>query len=118
MELAKKKCASCEKKGMKPFDGAQLKEYMNKVSGWILSNDAKKISKEYLFKDFIGSVDFINSVADIAEAEGHHPDIHIFYNKVLLELSTHSVGGLTENDFIVAEKIDEITSFFNLPPTP
>lgn len=104
-------CVPCEKKGVKPFDRAQAEEYMNNVSGWSLSDDAKKISKEYLFKDFIGSVDFINSVADVAEAEGHHPDIFIFYNKVRLELSTHSIGGLTENDFIVAAKMDEITKF-------
>jgi 4a-hydroxytetrahydrobiopterin dehydratase len=62
--------------------------------------------KEFKFVDFIGAINFVNLVADIAEEEGHHPDIHIFYNKVRLELSTHAIGGLSENDFILAAKID------------
>ncbi len=79
---------------------------MAKVSGWTLSDDVKQISKEYKFKDFLGAVNFVNKISEIAEEEGHHPDIHIFYNRVRLELSTHSIGGLSENDFILAAKID------------
>lgn len=105
-DLLKKKCVPCEGKGIKPFERAQAEEYMAQVSGWVLGEDAKKISKEYKFKDFIGAINFVNSVADIAESEGHHPDIHVKYNKVLLELSTHAIGGLSENDFIVAAKVD------------
>ncbi len=71
--------------------------------------EEKKISRNFKFKDFKESMRFVNEVADIAEGEGHHPDIHIYYNKVDIELITHEVGGLTENDFIVAAKIDRIT---------
>ena len=81
-------------------------DYMAEVPGWSLSEDIKKISKEYKFKDFIGAINFVERVADVAEMEDHHPDIHIHYNKVLLELWTHAIGGLSENDFIVAAKVD------------
>ncbi len=78
------------------------------MNGWTIDEKKQKIFKEYKFKDFIGAINFVNRISEIAEEEGHHPDIHIFYNKVLLELSTHSAGGLTEKDFALAEKIDEI----------
>lgn len=70
--------------------------------------DNKKIQKKFSFPDFLAAMTFVNRVADIAEQEGHHPDIHIFYNKVTIELSTHSIGGLSKNDFIVAAKIGGI----------
>lgn len=85
---------------------ADAQDYVDESHGWALGQDAKKISKEFKFKDFIGAINFVERVADVAEMEGHHPDIHIYYNKVLLELSTHSIGGLSENDFILAAKID------------
>lgn len=108
MNLLKKKCVPCEKKGMKPFDQKEAEDYVAETNGWSLSEDSKKISKEYKFQDFIGAVNFINLVADIAEEEGHHPDIFLHdYNKVLLALSTHAIGGLSENDFILSAKIDE-----------
>ncbi len=117
--LLKKKCVPCEKKGMKPLSRAYAQDYLDELHGWTLNWEANplasaglkalqtgKISKEFKFKDFIGAINFVERVADIAEMEGHHPDIHIRYNKVLLELWTHSIGGLSENDFIVAAKID------------
>ena len=104
--LTNKKCVPCEDKNIKPFDRTEAQDYIDEVPGWILDKDAKKISKEFTFKDFIGSMNFIGRVADIAEEEGHHPDMHIFYNKVTLELWTHAIGGLSQNDFIVAAKID------------
>ena len=103
--LLKKMCVACEK-GAKPLSRADAQDYTDEAFGWTLSVDAKKISKEYKFKDFIGAINFVERVADIAEMEGHHPDIHINYNKVLLELTTHAIKGLSENDFIVATKID------------
>lgn len=105
-DLLKKKCVPCEGKGIKPFTRMEAEDYLAQTSGWILDQDAKKISKEYKFKDFIGAINFVEKVAEIAEEEGHHPDIQIHYNKVLLELSTHAIGGLSENDFIIAAKID------------
>lgn len=92
--------------GVKPLSKADAEDYLDEISGWTLDEKAQKISKEFKFKDFIEAIDFVGRVADVAEEEGHHPDIHIFYNKVLLELSTHSIGGLSENDFILAAKID------------
>ncbi len=104
-DLLQKKCVPCEG-GVDPIDRAGAQKYLMQVPGWNLSEDAKKISKEYKFQDFIGAINFVNNVAEIAESENHHPDIKINYNKVLLELSTHAIGGLSENDFILAAKID------------
>lgn len=70
--------------------------------------EGKKLSRTFLFTDFVESVEFVHRVADLAEQEQHHPDIHIFYNKVIIDLWTHTVGGLSKNDFIVAAKIDSM----------
>ena len=70
----------------------------------------KKITRAWLFEDFVMAMKFVNQVAKLAEKQGHHPDITIWYNKVTLDLSTHSIKGLTENDFIVAAKIDGLIS--------
>ena len=105
MDLLKKKCVPCEG-GVGPLSRANAQGYLDKVSGWVMDEKGIKISKEFKFKDFIGAINFVERVADIAEIEDHHPDIHIHYNKVLLELWTHAIGGLSENDFIVAAKID------------
>ena len=110
-DLLKKKCIPCEKKGMKPFDKAEAEDYLAQTNGWTLAEEGHpqilKIQKEYKFQDFIGAVNFINLIADIAEEEGHHPDIFLHdYNKIVVTLSTHAIGGLSENDFILAAKID------------
>ncbi len=81
---------------------------LKETPNWVLATDAKKISREFQFKDFQEAMAFINKAAVLAENEGHHPDIHIFYNRVKLELSTHAVGGLSENDFILAAKINAL----------
>ncbi|MFA5931829.1 MAG: 4a-hydroxytetrahydrobiopterin dehydratase [Candidatus Paceibacterota bacterium] len=104
-DLLKKKCVPCEG-GMMPLSRADMQDYLDEVSGWTLDGDAKKIFKEFKFQDFIGAINFVERVADVAEMEEHHPDIQIHYNKVLLELTTHAIGGLSENDFILAAKID------------
>lgn len=86
---------------------------MGEVSAWVLDRDAKKISREFNFKDFKEAMHFVShDVTDIAEEEGHHPDIYIFYNRVSLELYTHAIGGLSENDFILAAKIDDAFTDF------
>ena len=108
MSLLQKKCKPCEDKNMKPLDKESAEELLREVSEWDMAKDGKKISREFKFRDFLGSMGFIDKVADIAEIEGHHPDIHIYYDKVVLDLSTHSIGGLSENDFIVAAKINAI----------
>jgi len=105
MDLLKKKCVPCEG-GAEPLSALQTKDYLDEVHGWTVTPDNKKITKDFKFSDFIGAINFVERVADVAEMEDHHPDIHVFYNKVQIELSTHAIDGLSENDFIVAAKID------------
>ena len=101
------KCVPCEG-GTPPLSMEKVDEYIAQLnSDWqVIEN--KKIRRDFQFKDFKESIEFVKKVADIAESEGHHPDIYIFYNKVILELSTHAIGGLSDNDFIVAAKIDRV----------
>lgn len=105
--LNKKHCVPCEG-GMPPLDHEYVQKYAAQVPEWNVSDDEKKITREFAFKDFVEAMKFVNAVAAVAEAEAHHPDIYIFYNKVRFELSTHAMNGLSENDFILAAKIDEI----------
>jgi len=91
---------------MEPLKQEEVFGLMEQIDGWNVDGDFKVIFKEFKFKDFIGATNFVNQIAEIAEEEGHHPDIHIFYNKVVLELTTHAIKGLSENDFILAAKID------------
>ncbi len=107
-KLKDKRCVPCEDKDAKPLDKNRAVRLMAEISGWALSKDAKSIEKEIIFKNFDKAMDFVNIVADLAEFEGHHPDIEIRYNKVRFTLSTHFVKGLTENDFILASKINSI----------
>lgn len=79
--------------------------YLKEVPLWQRRGDFKKISREFKFKNFKEAMAFVNQVAEIAETEGHHPDLHIYYNRVNIELQTHAVNGLSENDFILAAKI-------------
>ena len=105
--LAEKKCIPCEG-GTLPLFKQKAEELLKEIPTWTLSEDAKSISKELKFKNFAEALAFANRVGAIAEAEGHHPDLAVSWGKVGIELSTHSIGGLSENDFIVAAKIDEI----------
>jgi 4a-hydroxytetrahydrobiopterin dehydratase len=108
MDLTKKHCVPCEG-GTPPFSEDQENEYLKKIKGWSLLRDSEhKIRRQFTFKDFKQSLDFVNKVGVVAEKEQHHPDIYIFYNKVQLDLFTHAVGGLSENDFIMAAKIDQL----------
>ena len=106
--LTQKKCEPCEGKTT-AFAAAQALEYLQQTPGWSLSADHKIISKEYVTKNFMTAIQFITKVAQIAESENHHPDIHLTgYRKLKIDLSTHAIGGLSENDFIVAAKINEL----------
>ena len=88
---------------------SQENKNMKQVPGWILIKEGThKITKQFKFEDFKKAMEFVNKIADLAESEGHHPDIKIVYNKVRLDLFTHAVGGLSENDFIMASKIDKL----------
>ena len=105
MDLTQKKCVACEG-GIPPLGKEGAAEHLPQVPAWKPNADYTAISREFSFDDFKQAMIFINKVADLAEEEGHHPDIHVFYNRVKLELSTHAVQGLSENDFILAAKID------------
>ena len=106
-DLIQKKCVPCEDQA--PLKEEEIKNYLSELKdGWeVLEN--KKIHKLFKFKDFKEAMIFVNKIADLAESEGHHPDITIHYNKVDIVIWTHSIGGLSENDFILATKIDNIS---------
>ena len=106
--LTSKKCVPCEG-GVDPVPLAMAKAMMRDVPGWTLSGDGKMIGQDLVMKDFGSAVDLIQRIADVAEAEDHHPDLHLTgYRKLRIELSTHAIGGLSENDFILAAKINEL----------
>ncbi|HZY90205.1 MAG TPA: 4a-hydroxytetrahydrobiopterin dehydratase [Gemmataceae bacterium] len=107
-DLTRKHCQPCEG-GTPPLSAEQVREYLPVVPGWRLDADGKRIRREWRVKDFETGLDFFRRVGELAEAEGHHPDLHLSgYRNVALELYTHAVGGLTENDFILAAKIDRL----------
>lgn len=103
--LDQKHCKPCEG-GLAPFDRNQAERYLPSVQGWNLSEDGKAIRKEYKFKNFKEVIAFFNRIAQTAEEENHHPDLKIGYSRVGVELSTHAIKGLSENDFILAAKFD------------
>ena len=104
--LAEKKCIPCE--GDVPaLTEAEVIELKKQIGDWkVIEN--KKIRREFTFVNYRHTMDFVNKVAEIAEAEGHHPDMHVFYGRVEIELWTHAIDGLTENDFIMAAKIENL----------
>lgn len=108
--LSSKRCVPCEAGGQ-PLSAGEVKKYSAEVPKWSVVAEAEipqHLHREFLFKNFKEAMVFVNKVAEIAEQEGHHPDIFIFYNKVSLNLWTHAVGGLSPNDFILAAKIDAV----------
>jgi 4a-hydroxytetrahydrobiopterin dehydratase len=111
-DLLNKKCAPCEG-GVLPFDISEIHKYQKKVDGWdIIKNEKKKfyLYKKYEFKNFLESKIFINKVGDISENEGHHPDISFGWGYAEIKITTHAIEGLSENDFILAAKIDQLTN--------
>ncbi len=106
-ELAEKHCKSCEEGGA-PLKGDALKKLGAQLAdGWKIV-DEHHLEKDYKFKDFRQALDFTNRVGEVAEKENHHPDIFLTWGKVEIKLWTHSVGGLSENDFILAAKADAV----------
>jgi 4a-hydroxytetrahydrobiopterin dehydratase len=107
MDLSKKKCIPCEG-GIPPLTRNQVAEYKKQIpDDWKITQN-KKISKEYSFVNYKHTMDFVNKVANLAEKEGHHPVMHVHFGKVLIELWTHAINGLSENDFIMAAKIERL----------
>jgi 4a-hydroxytetrahydrobiopterin dehydratase len=107
-ELARKKCRPCEG-GVPPLSPAEVQQLLPQVPQWRLTADGKAIRREWRVKDFATGLDFFDRIGRIAEEQDHHPDLHLTgYRNVAIELSTHAVGGLSENDFILAAKIDQL----------
>lgn len=110
-DLTTKKCVPCDSKSIRPMSEQSAHELLPKVEGWnLLSEDGSmKLQRSWKVKSFTKGLEFIQLVADVAEAEGHHPDLHLVgWNNVKIDIWTHSVGGLTENDFILAAKINSL----------
>lgn len=102
------KCEPCEG-GVDPLTRKDFEPYLEQVPEWSVIEDDTKIEREFEFKDFQAALDFINNAGEIAEDEGHHPDILLHgWNKVTFTLYTHAIGGLSVNDFVVAAKIDRL----------
>ena len=106
--LRQKKCLPCEG-GVPAIGPAEAPGYLQATPEWSLSEDSKSISRKVHCKHFVEAMELLNKIADVAESEQHHPDLHLTgYRNVRIDLMTHAIGGLSENDFIVAAKIDEI----------
>ena len=109
-DLLKKKCQPCEG-GVIPFDISEIHKYQKKVDGWDILKDKKEnffLNKKFNFKNFVESQKFINKIGEISEDEGHHPDISFGWGYAEVKITTHAIEGLSENDFILAAKIDQI----------
>lgn len=106
-ELTQKSCKPCEG-GVTPLTENEARELNGKLTDWVLSDDAKSIHREVRFKNYYQTMGFVNAVAWIAHQEDHHPDMEVSYNRCRIQYSTHAIGGLSENDFICAAKIDAL----------
>ena len=110
--LKDKKCVPCEG-GVIPFDISEIHKYQKKVDGWDVLKDIKEkffLNKRFNFNNFIESQEFINKVGEISEDEGHHPDISFGWGYAEIKITTHAIEGLSENDFILAAKIDQLAN--------
>lgn len=106
--LTQQKCVPCEVGG-DPLTRSEIDQLLPQLEGkWSVTHEDKHLEREFKFKDFVEAMKFVNQVADLAEQEGHHPDFHVHYNKVKIDLWTHAVGGLSLNDFISAAKINKL----------
>ena len=109
-DLLKKKCVPCEG-GVIPFDKLEIHKYQKKIDGWDIVNNKDNIfflEKKFIFKNFLESQEFVNNVGKISEQESHHPDITFGWGYAEIKITTHAIKGLSENDFILAAKIDKI----------
>jgi 4a-hydroxytetrahydrobiopterin dehydratase len=107
-QLAQKHCVPCEG-GVPKYSLDEAQRQLARLAGWRLTHDGTRIRKDWVVKHFLAGLDFFQKVAALAENDGHHPDLHLEgYRNVWLELYTHAIGGLSENDFILAAKIDQL----------
>lgn len=107
-DLTTKRCEPCEG-GVDPLTREQFSIYLEQVPHWTVFDDDRKMERAFQFADFKEALAFVNKAGEIAEDEGHHPDLHIHgWNNVKVVLYTHAIGGLSINDFVVASRIDRI----------
>ena len=107
-ELARKSCTPCEG-GLPPLSADEVTTLLPSVEGWERSHDGKRIRRRWVVTNFMAGIEFFDKVAALAEQEGHHPDLHLEgYRNLTIELWTHAIGGLSENDFILAAKINQV----------
>jgi 4a-hydroxytetrahydrobiopterin dehydratase len=105
--LADKACIPC-RGGIPPLEVAVAKQLLSQAPSWTLMDDAHRIERTFRFPDFKGAIAFVNKVGELAEAEGHHPDIHFGWGYATVSMHTHKIKGLHENDFIMAAKINRL----------
>jgi 4a-hydroxytetrahydrobiopterin dehydratase len=107
-ELTRKRCVPCEG-GVPRLTQEEAQAHLASVPDWSITADGLRIRREWTVKNFMAGIRFFNRVAEVAEEEGHHPDLHLVgYRNVAIEIWTHAIGGLSENDFILAAKIDRL----------
>ena len=107
-ELVRKTCVPCEG-GVPPLSPTEVEELLKGMPDWHVVEGGQRIRREWVAKNFMAAIDFFNLIAKIAEAEGHHPDLSLVgYRNVAIEVWTHAIGGLSENDFILAAKLDAL----------
>jgi 4a-hydroxytetrahydrobiopterin dehydratase len=105
-QLSQKKCLPCEG-GIPAYSLAESTDQIQRLNGWQLTHDGKRLRKDWVVKHFLAGIEFFDAVAKLAEVEQHHPDLHLeSYRNIWIEIWTHAIGGLSENDFILAAKID------------
>jgi len=107
-QLVAKKCLPCEG-GVEPCTLPEANSQLARLDGWQLTHEGRRIRKDWVVKHFVAGMEFFQAVAQLAEEEQHHPDLHLEgYRNVWIEIWTHAIGGLSENDFILAAKIDQL----------
>ena len=100
-----RKCVPCEG-GIPPLNEKQIQDELSKLKGWVLRKNI--IEKDFTFETYLDGLNFVYAVGELAEDEGHHPEMSLGYKRVVIKLTTFAIGGLSENDFILASKIDEV----------
>lgn len=105
-----KKCVPCEG-GVPAVEKEMAEKYVQEIAGWELSDDAKEIKRVFKFKNYYKTMAFVNAVAWMANGENHHPDMEVSYNTCVVRYTTHAIDGLSENDFICANKVNHLLEF-------
>ncbi len=107
-DLTEKQCKPCEG-GVVPLSAPAVASLLDQLDGWILGAEDREISRSFRFRNYHETMAFVNAIARIAHQENHHPDLEVAYDRCMVRFTTHAISGLSENDFICAAKVDQIT---------